>query len=194
METGDVNALATLLRDRDLKIDYSDLRDVVRAAPNIEVPYVNISKLKLQEVERLYNKPIPPKVLNAEASQKACIPWQRHRKDHGSAEVQVVVANERIKYLTAHCLANKFDFSAKRSLQALVVQRRIMLNYVWRNDSREKALELAKSLGIRYSPPDRQHIREQRYKAFKNTKQGRKDGRKPGSTSKPVVLEDDLFK
>jgi small subunit ribosomal protein S15 len=174
------------LKARDESIDIDALNDITKLAPDINVPYDRIAELKLLEAERIANKPTPISAINAAASQAASEPWKRNKNDHGSPEVQVVVANERIKYLTKHCLDNKFDYASKRGLQALVNHRRKMLNYLYNNGSKEKALELAKSLSIRFTPPGQMHVREIKYKSFKNTKQGRKDKgmpkpRKPSS-------------
>jgi len=111
--------------------------------------------------------------VNHENILKAVKKWQRHENDYGSSAVQVAVAHEKIKYLTAHLLANKHDHSAKRGLQALVVARRRHLNFIVRSD-RPLAKKLIQELGIRYRPPGRIWDKELKYGRFKNTKQGKK--------------------
>lgn len=95
--------------------------------------------------------------------------WKKHENDVGSAEVQIAIAHERIRYLTAHLLKNKKDFAAKRGLQALVVARRKFLDYLSRTDS-DKARLVADELGIRFRVSGQEWDRETRYGAFKNTK------------------------
>ncbi len=95
--------------------------------------------------------------------------WRRHPTDVGSSEVQIAIAHERVKYLTAHLLVNKHDFSSKRGLQALVVTRRKFLNHLYRTD-RDKALLMAKELGIRFHPTGQIWDKAAKYASFKNTK------------------------
>jgi small subunit ribosomal protein S15 len=110
--------------------------------------------------------------------------WRKHDKDVGSAEVQVAIANEKIKYLTAHLLANKKDVAAKRGLDALVTKRRKFLNYLFETDS-AKASEMVAEMKIRFRPPGRMWDKLAKYGAFKNTKtQFKKDaGAKKESVS-----------
>ena len=57
-----------------------------------------------------------------------------HAGDTGSAEVQVAILTERIKYLTDHLKANKHDYHTRRGLLKLVGQRRRHLRYLNRRD------------------------------------------------------------
>ncbi len=68
--------------------------------------------------------------------------------DTGSSAAQVVVATERIAQLTEHLKVNKKDFSARRGLLQLVGQRRRLLRYLARTDSKQY-LDLTAKLGIR---------------------------------------------
>jgi small subunit ribosomal protein S15 len=174
-----IQELATLLRQRDENIDIEAYVDVTRQAAEIEVPYERIAELKLLDAERIASRPTPVATINAKAAQIASQSVQRHRKDHGSPEVQVIVAHEKVKYLTKHCIENNHDYATKRGLQAWVSKRRKMLNYLYTHVSKEKALKLAESLNIRFKPPrNNQHIAI-KYRSFTNTKQGRKERGKP---------------
>lgn len=68
--------------------------------------------------------------------------------DTGSAEVQVALLTERIKYLTEHLKVHKKDHSSRRGLIKLVGQRRNLLRFV-RNRSEDRYKELIGRLGIR---------------------------------------------
>lgn len=84
-------------------------------------------------------------------------------------EVQIAVANERVRYLTAHLANNRKDLSAKRGLQAHVVARRKGLEYLQRRDP-AKARLLAEEMGIRFKSTGQEWDRHTKYGAFRNTK------------------------
>ena len=54
--------------------------------------------------------------------------------DTGSAEVQIALLSERIKYLTEHLKANKKDHSSRLGLLKLVGQRKRLLKYLKKKD------------------------------------------------------------
>jgi len=68
--------------------------------------------------------------------------------DTGSADVQIALLTERIKYLTEHVKVHKKDHSSRRGLLKLVGQRRKLMRYV-RNKSEDRYQSLRKRLGIR---------------------------------------------
>jgi len=149
--------------------DDLDLFDIYEDSPDIEIPYELIAELESKEADAIANKGVSSAQLN-EATIKAAIKkWQKSENDCGSAEVQVAIANERIKYLTKHLLSNRKDVSARRGLQTLVTLRRRFLNYLYEHD-REKAEKMITELGIRFRPPGRLWDKEAKYGAFKNTK------------------------
>ena len=128
-----------------------------------------ISELEAKEAEANNNKLPSTADLNKVNIKSAVEKWRQHENDCGSAEVQVAIANERIKYLTRHLLANKKDVAAKRGLDALVNTRRKFLNYLY-DTNNAKALEMISELKIRFRPPGRLWDKEAKYGAFKNTK------------------------
>lgn len=71
-----------------------------------------------------------------------------HEGDTGSAEVQVAVLTERIKYLTEHLKMHKKDHHSRRGLLKLVGQRRGLLDYMAKKDINHYREVIAK-LGIR---------------------------------------------
>ena len=142
---------------------------------NIPIPWERIAELEKKDAAWEAARPPSAASINAGIIQKSMKEWKRHDGDNGSPEVQIVVAHERIKYLTKHLLANRFDYSAKRGLQAIVNLRRSMLNYLYLHGKKEKALEVAAALDIRFRPPGQNWDRAVKYAAFKNTKQGRKE-------------------
>jgi len=69
-------------------------------------------------------------------------------KDTGSAEVQVALLTERIRYLTSHLKTHKKDHATRRGLLALVGKRTSLLRYVHKKDA-SRYQGLIKSLGLR---------------------------------------------
>lgn len=66
---------------------------------------------------------------------------QKTAKDTGSVESQVALITHRINHLTEHLKQNKKDHSCRRSLLALVGQRKRLLTYLTRVDiNRYRAL------------------------------------------------------
>jgi len=74
--------------------------------------------------------------------------FARNEKDTGSAEVQIALLTERIKYLTEHLKVNKKDHSSRLGLLKLVGQRRRLLRYLRKKDF-AKYTEVKEALGIR---------------------------------------------
>ena len=68
--------------------------------------------------------------------------------DTGSPEVQVAILSERISNLTEHFKTHKKDNHSRRGLLKLVSQRRRLLDYVKRVDTK-RYQELIGRLGIR---------------------------------------------
>ena len=75
--------------------------------------------------------------------------FQLHEKDTGSADVQIAILTERIIELTDHLKSNSKDHNTRLSLLKLVGQRRRLLEYLNRTDTKRyqsliKRLELRK--------------------------------------------------
>ncbi len=68
--------------------------------------------------------------------------------DTGSTEVQVALLTERINQLTGHMAANRHDYHSQRGLLKLVGQRRRLLSYLNREDTKRYQKLIAK-LGLR---------------------------------------------
>merc|ERR1712146_351253 len=68
-----------------------------------------------------------------------------------------------------HMLANKYDTSSRRGLQAIVVHRRKFLNYLYEHD-RAKCNQMVSELGIRFRPKKGNFDKDSKYASFKNTK------------------------
>jgi len=87
-------------------------------------------------------------VLTPEQKSEVIGKFQRQEQDTGSAEVQVALLSERIRYLTEHFKVHVKDHHSRRGLLKLVGQRRRLLNYLKRKDV-ERYRALIKELGIR---------------------------------------------
>ena len=68
--------------------------------------------------------------------------------DTGSADVQVAVLTERITNLTEHLKTHSKDFHSRRGLLMMVGQRRRLLDYLRKKDSKRYEA-LVKLLGLR---------------------------------------------
>ena len=71
-----------------------------------------------------------------------------NEKNTGSAEAQIAMFTHRIAHLTEHLKVNKKDYSAEKSLIALVGKRRALLNYVAKKDI-FRYREIIQKLGLR---------------------------------------------
>ena len=60
--------------------------------------------------------------------------FAKHEKDTGSSEYQVARLTARVEQLSGHLQINKKDYAAKRGLQAILAQRRSLLQYLYRTD------------------------------------------------------------
>jgi small subunit ribosomal protein S15 len=74
--------------------------------------------------------------------------FRRSDLDTGSSEVQVALLTSRINELTGHFLIHKKDVHSRRGLVKCVNQRRKLLDYLKRTDSK-KYETLIKELEIR---------------------------------------------
>lgn len=73
---------------------------------------------------------------------------QSHKKDTGSAEVQIALLTEKVKELTRHLKAHKKDFHSRQGLFRIVGTRRKLLDYI-KNHQPRKYSSLVKKLKIR---------------------------------------------
>ncbi len=71
-----------------------------------------------------------------------------HESDSGSAEVQIALLTERIKYLTEHFKVHKRDHHSRRGLLRMVGQRRRLLDYL-KATKVERYRMVVKELGLR---------------------------------------------
>jgi small subunit ribosomal protein S15 len=74
--------------------------------------------------------------------------FRTHETDSGSAEVQIALLTERIKYLTEHFKVHKRDHHSRRGLLRMVGQRRRLLDYL-KTSNVERYRTVVKELGLR---------------------------------------------
>ena len=74
--------------------------------------------------------------------------FKSHETDSGSAEVQIALLTERIKYLTEHFKVHKRDHHSRRGLLRMVGQRRRLLDYL-KATKVERYRMVVKELGLR---------------------------------------------
>lgn len=86
--------------------------------------------------------------ITAERKQELISEFQSAAGDTGSPEVQVAILTERIANLTEHMKAHVKDFHSRRGLLMLVGQRRRLLDYLKKTDSKRYE-NIVQRLGIR---------------------------------------------
>mmetsp|Transcript_66673 Transcript_66673/g.150604 ORF Transcript_66673/g.150604 Transcript_66673/m.150604 type:complete len:201 (-) Transcript_66673:398-1000(-) len=133
---------------------------------------------ELQDVDvSQFGPPLP--FVNQQAVIAATEKYKRHENDVGSPEVQIAVAHERIKYLTAHLQLHPKDYASRRGLVAIVNKRRRLLNYLYR-ESPEVCMSMVTELGVRFKPPGSVPSREDKYGIYnaRSRERARKRGKK----------------
>jgi small subunit ribosomal protein S15 len=71
------------------------------------------------------------KPISTHAKKKGIIAkFSKHKKDTGSAQVQIALLTNKIKELTGHLKAHKKDNHSRRGLLLMVGKRRKLLNYI----------------------------------------------------------------
>jgi small subunit ribosomal protein S15 len=73
---------------------------------------------------------VAPVPLTPERKREVIGQFKIHDTDSGSAEVQIALLTERIKYLTEHFKVHKRDHHSRRGLLRMVGQRRRLLDYL----------------------------------------------------------------
>lgn len=86
--------------------------------------------------------------LTTEKKKEIFSKFGKSEADSGTAESQVAVFTQRIKYLTDHLKENKKDVQTRRALVLLVGKRRRMLDYLKSVDI-ERYRKVIGELGIR---------------------------------------------
>ncbi|KAJ1462430.1 hypothetical protein M885DRAFT_505266 [Pelagophyceae sp. CCMP2097] len=90
----------------------------------------------------------------------------RQPGDCGSPEVQIAMFTTRIKFITAHVIANPKDHASRRGLLALVSKRRRLLHYFY-TTSPDKAAKLIDDLGVRFRFRNQMPVRADKYRQYK---------------------------
>ena len=73
-------------------------------------------------------------MLEKEKKQELIIKFRIHPKDTGSPEVQVALLSERLNILSEHLKTHKKDNHSRRRLIMMVSKRKILLEYLARED------------------------------------------------------------
>jgi small subunit ribosomal protein S15 len=91
---------------------------------------------------------VAPVPLSPERKREVIGQFKTHETDSGSAEVQIALLTERIKYLTEHFKVHKRDHHSRRGLLRMVGQRRRLLDYL-KVTKVERYRLVVKELGLR---------------------------------------------
>ena len=86
--------------------------------------------------------------ITAERKQELIKEFAVNKNDTGSPEVQVAILTERIINLTEHLKIHKKDHHSRRGLLMMVGQRRRLLEYVKRKETK-RYTDIIKRLGLR---------------------------------------------
>ncbi len=85
----------------------------------------------------------------AKAEKKAVIAkHQSHKKDTGSAPVQIAILTDKITSLTEHLKSHKKDKHSRRGLIGMVGRRSKLLRYLKMNDQKSHK-SIVEALGLR---------------------------------------------
>ncbi len=74
--------------------------------------------------------------------------YKLHDLDTGSPEVQIALLTEEIKQLLLHLKKHAKDFHSKRGLLKMVSRRKILLNYLKKEDTR-RYNSILKKIGLK---------------------------------------------
>jgi small subunit ribosomal protein S15 len=91
---------------------------------------------------------VAPVPLTPDRKREVIGQFKIHETDSGSAEVQIALLTERIKYLTEHFKVHKRDHHSRRGLLRMVGQRRRLLDYL-KATKVERYRLVVKELGLR---------------------------------------------
>jgi small subunit ribosomal protein S15 len=83
-----------------------------------------------------------------ETKDKTIETFRVHDRDTGSADVQIALLTQRINHLTEHLQQNNKDHSSRRGLLQMVGQRRRLLDYLNKTDSK-RYVAVTKKLKLR---------------------------------------------
>lgn len=86
--------------------------------------------------------------ITAERKQALIAEYATQKDDTGSPEVQVAILSERIRNLTEHLKTHSKDFHSRRGLLMMVGQRRRLLDYLKKKESKRYET-LIERLGLR---------------------------------------------
>lgn len=87
-------------------------------------------------------------MLKTQNKQKIIEKYKLHRRDTGSAEVQVAILTEEIKQLIKHLKKHPKDNHSRRGLLMMVSKRKKLLTYILRESTR-RYNSITKKLGLR---------------------------------------------
>ena len=86
--------------------------------------------------------------ITAERKQEVLKEFAKGNNDTGSPEVQIALLSERIKNLTEHLQSHDKDFHSRRGLLVMVGQRRRLLDYLKKKNTK-RYQDIVSKLGLR---------------------------------------------
>jgi small subunit ribosomal protein S15 len=105
-------------------------------------------------------------MLDKKNKEKLIKKFRTHDNDTGSPQVQIAILTSEIEQLSEHLKAHKHDYSSRRGLLKKVAERRRLLKYLQKEDSKAFA-ELAAKLKLKIAQKLQE---EEEIKALKEKK------------------------
>ncbi|MCK4781846.1 30S ribosomal protein S15 [Candidatus Parcubacteria bacterium] len=87
-------------------------------------------------------------MLTLKQKEKIIAKHNLHKTDTGSPDVQIAILSEKIKQLTSHLKKHPKDLHSKRGLLKMVSQRRKLLKYLEKEDTK-RYNTIVKKIGLK---------------------------------------------
>ncbi|KJP86809.1 ribosomal protein S15 [Plasmodium fragile] len=200
---GEMSSLRQQLPEGDTKEEPSKTNVKTKAQKQKEEIEEIIKKSENITVERSFSFnrsdiTIKPELLKELITQKYRKLFQRHDKDCGSSEIQIIILTFKIFFLTEHMKRNKKDFACLRGLFKCVSKRRRLLVYLGRKnrdtfDKITNYFKIKKPLlpgTAEYYNKDLKYVHFRNTKRFKNSAERKK---KVKAKNKKVHTDKILF-
>lgn len=134
-------------KNNDNKNNISQQREIKTMELTPQTKLLTVSQRNKNEIEQIQKKSesvllersfsfnkehiqIKPELLKELITQKYRKMFQRHEKDCGSSEIQIIILTFKIFFLTEHMKRHKKDFACLRGLFKCVSKRRRLLKYL----------------------------------------------------------------
>ncbi|CRG99937.1 apicoplast ribosomal protein S15 precursor, putative [Plasmodium relictum] len=179
----------TMNNDNEENVKPNIKEDESKLKQNIDKQKIEIDKILMKsqaiQLERSFSFSrddimIKPELLKDLITQKYRKIFQRHDKDCGSSEIQIIILTFKIFFLTEHMKKNKKDFACLRGLFKCVSKRRKLLIYLGMKNREmfEKITDFFKIKKPLLPRTAEYYSKDLKYIHFKNTKRFKNNAEK----------------